>query len=252
MTSGPAPLRVGGYVLAGGQSSRMGQDKALLSLGGKPLVQHAVSKLRRVCREVAILSARPELADFGRLVPDRHPGCGPLAGMEAALLETQCDWNLFLPVDVPFLPTIYLRRWLEMVGLPEVMDRDGSPHPSSGRARVVYWTVDGRSHPTVALLHRSVAPYLTAALRRGEYKLQPALEQAAGAAALEAGFPSTSGLRKLPYWPDFRSRPESGQTAQGWWFTTTAQEEGHTRWFSNLNTPEEFAEAERHLEALDT
>ena len=79
------PLEVGGYVLAGGKSSRMGRDKALLELAGKPLVRHAVTKLRRVCADVQILSSDPELEAFAPLVRDMHPGCGPMGGMEAAL-----------------------------------------------------------------------------------------------------------------------------------------------------------------------
>ena len=76
---------VGGYVLAGGRSSRMGRDKALLELAGKPLVLHAVTKLRRVCAEVSVLSDNPELARYAPLVRDLHAGCGPMGGIEAAL-----------------------------------------------------------------------------------------------------------------------------------------------------------------------
>ena len=48
MMAAQAPNVVGGYVLAGGQSSRLGQDKALLPLAGKTLLEHAVETLRQV------------------------------------------------------------------------------------------------------------------------------------------------------------------------------------------------------------
>ena len=81
---GSLGLDVGAYVLAGGKSSRMGRDKALLELAGKPLVRHAVTKLRRVCEDVHILSGNMELAPYAPLVEDLHPGCGPIGGLEAA------------------------------------------------------------------------------------------------------------------------------------------------------------------------
>src|ERR1700730_11691463 len=106
------PSDIGGYVLAGGKSSRMGRDKALLELAGKPLVLHAVVKLRRVCRDVHILSNRPQLEAYAPLVRDLHEGCGPLGGIEAALEHSQHDWNLFMPVDMPFLPSSFLFGWV--------------------------------------------------------------------------------------------------------------------------------------------
>ena len=246
MSFEPTPLEVGGYVLAGGQSSRMGRDKALLLLAGRPLVQHAATKLGRICREVSILSAMPELAAFGRLVPDVHPGCGPLGGMEAALLDTRFDWNLFLPVDVPFLPSAYLNGWLEWSFGPESLTRT-----RVRAAQVMFWTVDERPHPTVALLHRAIASHLTAALERGERRLQPVLEMAARESAAEAGFPAEDGLVKLVYGSEPRLRPDSRAAEDPWSHITAAQEEDRARWFANLNTPEEFAEAERHSDALD-
>src|SRR2546430_81781 len=88
---------IAGFVLAGGRSSRMGQDKALLRLAGEPLIHHAVRKARRVTTEVAILSSRAELADFAPLVPDLGESCGPLTGMHAGLLSTRAPWSLIMP-----------------------------------------------------------------------------------------------------------------------------------------------------------
>ncbi len=108
----PLGLDVGGYVLAGGRSSRMGRDKALLELGGKPLALHAVTKLQRVCSDVHILSGNMELAAYAPLVQDLHPGCGPIGGIEAALAHSYDEWNLFLPVDMPFFPSAFLSAWV--------------------------------------------------------------------------------------------------------------------------------------------
>src|SRR6185437_8626930 len=82
------PADVNGYVLAGGKSSRMGRDKAMLELAGKPLVQRAVEKLRRVCAEVFVVGNRPELEAYAPVVQDLHEECGPLGGIEAALLRS--------------------------------------------------------------------------------------------------------------------------------------------------------------------
>ncbi len=87
----PVPSEIGGYVLAGGRSSRMGRDKALLELAGKPLVRHAVKKLRRVCMDVRVLSDNPELAAYAPIVPDIHRDCGPMGGIEAALTHSIFD-----------------------------------------------------------------------------------------------------------------------------------------------------------------
>ena len=215
----------------------MGRDKPFLKLAGKPLVLHAVVKLRRVCMEVNVLGGDPALDAYAPLVRDVHPDCGPMGGMEAALLHSRYDLNLFMPIDMPFLPTAYLSCWL----------RHTSPY-----ARVMMFTVDGVPQPTVALVHREVRPFLTEALERGEHKLFPVLEKACREIAVGKGLLPGEGMWKIPYWSGLTSKPGPQRQGEDWWYTTEAQERGSGRWFANLNTPEEFAEAERHLDALDT
>jgi molybdenum cofactor guanylyltransferase len=231
----------------------MGRDKALLELAGKPLVLHAVVKLRRVCMEVSVLSEDPALDAYAPLVKDLHPDCGPMGGMEAALLHSRYDWNLFLPVDVPFIPTAYLTYWVGMLHLdnghkwPEGFEMPGA------HLRVWMFTVDGVPQPTVALVHREVRPFLTEALERGEYKLFPSLEKACREIAVGKGLQPGVGMVKIPYWSGLTVTHRRPQRAgEDWWYTTYAQERHSGSWFTNLNTPEEFAEAKRHVDALDT
>ena len=95
-----APLT--GYVVAGGRSTRMGRDKALLPWGGATLLDHAIARVSRVCGEVAILCGpRARYGDRGRrLVLDAAEG-GPLAGLAAALDDAAGADALCLAVDLP-------------------------------------------------------------------------------------------------------------------------------------------------------
>ena len=233
----------------------MGQDKALLELAGKPLILHAVVKLRRVCMEVNILGDNPALDAYAPLVKDVHPGCGPMGGMEAALLHSRYDWNLFLPVDVPFLPTAYLCHWVRnAVHRADGMIRrlhQGFEMPGV-HALVWMFRVDGVPQPTVALVHREARPFLTEALERGEYKLFPVLERACREISVAKGLLPGVGMVAIPYWSQFTSKSGPQRMGEDWWYTTAAQERHSGSWFANLNGPEEFAEAERHLDALDT
>jgi molybdopterin-guanine dinucleotide biosynthesis protein A len=103
-----------GVILAGGLSRRMGgTDKALLSLAGRPLVEHVAERLGPQCESV-LLNANGDPSRFSRMqfpvVPDSvpdHPG--PLAGILAALEWSAAHWPdiawvVSAPADTPFLP----------------------------------------------------------------------------------------------------------------------------------------------------
>jgi molybdopterin-guanine dinucleotide biosynthesis protein A len=114
-----------GFVLAGGQSSRMGTDKALVELGGQTLVERAIGILSAAGLPVFIAGAPPgvrlQLESYAPVIPDTEPGLGPLAGICAALRSTRAPLAVFLPVDVPLMPTsliVYLLRHARISALP--------------------------------------------------------------------------------------------------------------------------------------
>jgi molybdopterin-guanine dinucleotide biosynthesis protein A len=230
---------VGGFVLAGGQSSRMGRNKALLELGGKPLVWHAVTKLQRLCRDVAILSSDLHVAAFGPLVQDVHPGCGPLGGVEAALLHSAHDWNLFLPVDVPFIPTTMLNLWL------------GDALKASRRGlRAMVIAVDATVHPTLLVIHREMVPYLSYSLDRGHTRLLSALEYGAEKIAITRDL-KVKDVFWVTQYDDFYTPAVDAKT-EPWAKRSSVPWPRGLDEFANLNTPEEFARAELYADALDT
>jgi molybdopterin-guanine dinucleotide biosynthesis protein A len=230
---GRAPADVSGYVLAGGKSSRMGRDKALLELAGKPLVLRAVEKLRRVCAEVSIVGNRAELEAYAPLVRDLHEGCGPLGGIEAALLHSAKDWNLFMAVDMPFLPVGFLNAWVRRV-------------TGDASARVALFTVTGRPQPALCLLHKDVASFVSGAVTRGEFKLFAVLVEAGKELAARQGRELDEVFLNLPGSVDVFDEDGAG------WAPTAAQRGGMHLWFANLNTPDEFAEAAAVAGVLET
>jgi len=92
-----------GFVLAGGTSSRMGADKAFLEFQGQTLLERALALIGRVCPSVAIVGDRARFSSYGPVVEDVYAGCGPLAGIHAALTRSSAELNLMLAVDLPFV-----------------------------------------------------------------------------------------------------------------------------------------------------
>jgi molybdopterin-guanine dinucleotide biosynthesis protein A len=85
----------------------MGQDKALALLGGVPLVAHACNLLRSAGLEPRIAGARRDLSSFAPTLLDdpNQSGLGPLTGICSGLADTSTPIALFIPVDLPLLPS---------------------------------------------------------------------------------------------------------------------------------------------------
>jgi len=157
---------VGGYVLVGGESRRMGREKALLELNSVPLALRAAELLRPHVAEVTLLGPPERFAHLGvRVLADRSPGRGPLEALCAALVSSPYEWNLFLAGDLPFLEGKFLEALVQRA-LP-------------GQAQaVVPRTADGWQ-PLCAAYHRSCVPVMEQGLTRepaGIVEVLPALE----------------------------------------------------------------------------
>lgn len=229
---------VAAYVLAGGRSTRMGQDKAMLVLAGRPLVEHAVRKLRSITPNVCILSGNSRLARFAPLVADLRGNSGPLGGIEAALAHTKKPWVLIAPVDTPFVPAILLRHWVNRV----LQHRN---------ARLSLFSVDGSVQPALCLVHRDLAPYLRDSLEAGRLKLFPELQGAAEQLAIKIGA-GIEDMSLVHEWNEGAATKFLNELDSAGWgdAITAAQRAALPMWFSNLNTPDEFADAERYADVL--
>jgi molybdenum cofactor guanylyltransferase len=103
-------------IQAGGRSSRMGRDKGLIELAGKPLVRHVIDRLGALAGEILITTNQPEAyAAFGvRTVGDRRPGAGALVGLLTALEAAGGDPVLIVACDMPFASLPLAAHLLEL------------------------------------------------------------------------------------------------------------------------------------------
>lgn len=148
-------------ILAGGLGTRIGGDKALRMLHGRPLIEWVLQAVRPQGDEVLISanSNAEALAQYAcPVIADHMDGyAGPLAGLQAAMQESGCDWIASVPCDAPFLP-------------PDLLVRLHAAVDSVGGEAAVAMTA-GRRQPAIALYRRSVLQSLNAYLADGGRKV---------------------------------------------------------------------------------
>lgn len=102
------------YILAGGKSQRMGQEKGLVNYKGKSMIQYIIDIAKRLNPEVIkIVSSNDDYSKFGfELIQDKLTDCGPAGGIHAALTNSNTELNLILPCDTPELRLEFLMELL--------------------------------------------------------------------------------------------------------------------------------------------
>lgn len=106
-------MHLSAVILAGGESRRMGQDKAWFEKGGQPLIRRVLSTVRDSGIQEVLISGRAD-TDYSTLrcpvLFDLKPGCGPLGGIERTLAAATASLALVLAVDLPGITAAFLRK----------------------------------------------------------------------------------------------------------------------------------------------
>jgi molybdopterin-guanine dinucleotide biosynthesis protein A len=114
-----APAPVAGIIVAGGRASRMGgRDKAFAAVGGQPIAVRTIRLFRDLFPQVIVATNRPDrFAGLGvETVGDVFPGCGPLAGIHAALHASRFAHAFVAACDMPGLHPGVIRFLLARIG----------------------------------------------------------------------------------------------------------------------------------------
>ncbi len=105
---------INGIILAGGKSSRMGEDKALLKLAGKTLTQHVYESMKPFINECLIISNNPDVQlENCRTIPDIIKDTGAIGGIYTGLKNSNAKYNLVISCDTPFIEPAILSELID-------------------------------------------------------------------------------------------------------------------------------------------
>lgn len=237
--SGDRGKTVVGCVLAGGRSSRMGQDKSSLVVRGESFLARATRALATVCSRVVISGTMTDLPAGLAVVPDEVRDRGPLGGISAALRFVEKDgaeWVMFLPVDMPLLPTTLLPVLLALWKQGGQCD-----------TYVCCAETDGVLQPLISRVHVGVAPFLEDALKEGGFRVGPELRRGAEGLARQRGTRITHAFACTRV---TGGDPDTLEPAG--WKPTRTEWERRSMWFLNVNTPADLQFVEQALQGHRT
>jgi molybdopterin-guanine dinucleotide biosynthesis protein A len=154
--------RITGFVLAGGLSSRMGEDKSLMLFRGKPLIMHAIEALSPLCEKVIVSSNLPVYDFTGCEVwSDEYQVKAPVNGLCSCLKRSGTDWNIVLTCDMPLIGTKLFAHLLGQV------HEDDAAIPVHGQGFV---------EPLCGLYNRSSLPVMERRMEAGQYSILELLQ----------------------------------------------------------------------------
>lgn len=145
-------------ILAGGKSSRMGTNKALLTIDGKTVIERIVEDLKPIVNNMIIVTNSFEEYEFLNIpmVEDEWKGIGPLAGIHAGLTASKTEKNILVACDMPFISPR-----LASILLDQLSDYEA-----------VVPEISGQLHPLFAVYHRDIRGKIKNAIERGQLRIR--------------------------------------------------------------------------------
>jgi molybdenum cofactor guanylyltransferase len=147
---------IGCIILAGGKSSRMGQDKGLVTLKGKEMIRHVLDAVGGIVSEPIIISNNLKYRNFSKKVfSDIISGCGPVGGILSGMFHTDHEKNLVLSCDIPLISSDWLKYLVN----------------NSQENKIMISACNGKLHPLVGVYPKIILPDLASAVRENRLKL---------------------------------------------------------------------------------
>ncbi|HEY4391437.1 MAG TPA: molybdenum cofactor guanylyltransferase [Paenibacillus sp.] len=163
-------MEITSIIIAGGRSSRMGTNKALLTLNGMSVIERMTLELNPVSQQILIAGGQHD--DYNHLglevVADQYPDMGPLAGLHAGLSATISEWNLVVACDMPFVHRGVFEAIAERAARVE---EENAFIEQEGRIQAIIVQAGGRIQPLLAAYSRDVLPGLQLALESGRLRM---------------------------------------------------------------------------------
>lgn len=158
-------MRLAGFVLVGGNSARMGRDKARLPIESHLLIEDVAAKVACITKNVALIGGADRYTELPfENFPDLRTGKGPLAGVEAALSTNRGDLNLIVACDMPGLHV----AWLGKLAARALETKSSC---------IICEDEQGVVHPLCGLWKLAALPVVEAALDRGQLRMSDLLQE---------------------------------------------------------------------------
>ncbi|MFD0770435.1 molybdenum cofactor guanylyltransferase [Bacillus sp. CGMCC 1.60114] len=162
-------MKIAGIVLAGGQSSRFGEPKALAIWQGKTFIEHSVEALKEVVTDIVVISHPAITNQLSHIlhVPvvediELYKGNGPLAGLLTGMEFVDADWYIVAPCDTPNISRAWAMTFSER---------------ADETYEAIVPLVEGRKQPLLALYHHKIKGKIEQLLKEGKRSMQGLLSQ---------------------------------------------------------------------------
>ena len=151
-----------GIILAGGKSTRMGEDKGFLLFENKPFIQYSIDALKPLVSKIIIVSDDSDYDVFGlKRVNDITKNAGPVAGICSGLEASSTEYNLILSCDIPLINSEILQKLIDAI---------------DDTSEIIQVESRAKSMPLIALYKKQILSTFKALLQEDERRLRVAIK----------------------------------------------------------------------------